>query len=141
MFFVSSLPQTVRRLRDVDVFAGCTARDLRRIDGMATTVAIPAGRVLCQHGEIGQECFVVLDGIVDVALPNRTVAVGSGSVVCEIALLIPNGRRTATVTARTDATVLAFTRAEFGHLLDVFPTIAHKIVRESARRLVEDIDI
>ena len=141
MLFVSTLPETARRLRDVNLFAGCTARDLRRIDGMATTVTIPAGRVLCEHGEIGRECFVVLDGVVDVALQNRSIAIGSGSVVCEIALLIPNGRRTATVTARTDATVLAFTRTEFGHLLEAFPGIAHNIVRESARRLIEDIDI
>ena len=141
MLFTATLPNSVRRLRDVDLFAACTIRDLRRIDGMATSVAIPAGRVLCRQGEIGRECFIVLDGIVDVALTDRTLAVGPGAVVGEIALLTPNGRRTATVTARTNATVLAFTRTEFGHLLNVFPAIAHNIVRESARRLVQDIDI
>jgi hypothetical protein len=34
--------------------------------------------------------------------------------------------------------LLVFTRMEFGHLMAVFPTIAHRSVRESARRLVED---
>jgi CRP-like cAMP-binding protein len=137
----TTLPDPVRRLRGIDLFAACTARDLRRIDRMVTTVDIPAGRVLCRTGEIGRECFIVLDGHLDVALANRHVTVGPGAVVGEIALLTPGGHRTATVTALTDATVLAFTRTEFGHLLNVFPTIAHNIVRESARRLVEDIDI
>jgi CRP/FNR family transcriptional regulator, cyclic AMP receptor protein len=141
MLFATTLPDSVRRLHEVDLFAACTTRDLRRIEQMATTVTVPAGRVLCRHGEIGRESFIVLDGILDVTLCNRKVAVGSGAVVGEIALLTPNGRRTATLTARTEATVLAFTRTEFGHLLAVFPVIAHDIVRESARRLLEDIDI
>lgn len=138
---LTTLPEPVRQLRDVDLFAACTTRDLRRIDKMATTITVPAGRVLCRHGEIGRECFIVLDGQLDVALADRHVTVGPGAVVGEIALLTPNGRRTATVTARTDSTVLVFARIEFGHLLNVFPTIAHNIVRESARRLVEDIDL
>jgi CRP-like cAMP-binding protein len=108
---------------------------LRDVDRYATTTTVPAGRILCHHG---YECFVVIDGELDITVDGRHIIVGGGALVGEIDLLTPGGRRTATVTAKTDATLLVFTRMEFGHLMAVFPTIAHRGVRESARRLVED---
>jgi CRP/FNR family transcriptional regulator, cyclic AMP receptor protein len=137
----TTVPDPVRRLRDLDVFAGCTGRELRQIDRRATTTTVRAGRILCHQGDIGRECFVIIDGEVDIAIDDRHVSVGGGALVGEIALLTPGGRRTATVTAKTGATLLVFTRTEFRHVMAAFPTIAHRIVRESTRRLVEDIDI
>jgi CRP-like cAMP-binding protein len=63
-----------------------------------------------------------------------------GALVGEIALLASGGRRTATVSAITDIAVLAFTRTEFSRLMTGVPTVAHQILREAARRLVEDLD-
>jgi CRP-like cAMP-binding protein len=137
----TTTPEPLRRLRDLDVFAGCTTRELRAIDSHVATTMVPAGRILCHHGDIGRECFVIVDGELDIAIDGRHVGVRRGALIGEIALLTPDGRRTATVTAKTDSTLLVLTRAEFAHLMGAFPTIAHRIVRESARRLVEDITI
>ena len=48
---------------------------------------------------------------------------GAGDIVGEIALL-ENSRRTATVTALSDADVLAFNRREFATVLDECPAFA-----------------
>ena len=140
MLFISTLPEHVRRLGDIDVFSGCTARELRRIDKLATTVTLPVGRVLCVRGDVGRECFVLIDGEVDVNLNGHHRTVGPTALVGEVALLTPGGRRTATVVAKTDVTVLAFNRAEFTQLIAAVPAVAHRILREATRRLVEDID-
>jgi CRP-like cAMP-binding protein len=58
--------------------------------------------------------------------------------VVSIALLIPDGRRTATATALSDLVVLVFTRTEFTQLMTGLPTVAHKILHEATRRLIEN---
>jgi len=121
---------------DIPLFADCTPRELRRIDSLAATLTVAAGRVLCHRGDIGRECFVVLDGRVDVDTNSRHYTVGRGALLGEIALLIPKGRRTATVTALSDVTVLVFTRTEFAQLMTGLPTVAHKVLREATRRLI-----
>jgi len=129
-----------RRRSDLDVglFADCNARELRRIEGLSTGISREGGRVLCREGEIGRECFVLLDGVVAVETNDRHFTVGRGAPIGEIALLIPNGRRTATVTALSDVEALVFTRAEFTQLMTGIPTVAHKILHEATRRLVEN---
>ena len=136
MLFATAPTATSLRHLDVPLFADCTPRELRRIDSLATVVTIGAGRVLCRRGDIGRECFVLLDGHVDVDTNYRRYTVGRGALLGEIALLIPNGRRTATVTALSDITVLVFTRTEFTQLMTGLPTVAHKVLHDATRRLI-----
>jgi len=138
--FTTALPDHIVRLREIDLFANCTVRELRRIDGLATSATVASGRVLCRRGEIGRECFVLLDGHADIDVDGHHYTVGRGALVGEIALLTQGGRRIATVTALTDITVLTFTRTEFTQLMTAIPSTAHKILRAATQRLVEDIE-
>ena len=140
MLFVMSLSDPLHRLRDIELFANCSARELRRVDSMSTTVRVEAGHVLCRKGEIGRECFVLLSGEADVNTDGFHRTVGRGALIGEIALLTPQGRRTATATALTDLVVLVFSRTEFGRLMAGIPVVAHAILREATRRLVENND-
>ena len=140
MRFDTSPSNRLRRDLDVALFADCTNRELRRIDTLATIVDKKAGHVLCRQGEIGSQCFVLLDGHVHVDTNCRQYTVGPGAPLGEIALLITNGRRRATVTARTDVAVLVFTRTEFNQLMQGLPIVAHKILNEATRRLVENAE-
>ena len=140
MLFVTSLSDRFHGLRGIELFANCRARDLRRIDSMTTRTRVEAGHVLCRHGEIGRECFVVLSGEADVNVGGRHSTVGRGALLGEIALLTPNGRRTATVTALSELSVLVFSRTEFGQVMAGMPAVAHAILREATRRLVENTD-
>lgn len=121
---------------EIPLFAECAGRDRRRIDALSTAVTRPAGRVLCHLGEIGRECFVLIDGQVDVETKRRHYTLGPGDMFGEIALLVPNGRRTATIIARDDVTTLAFSRTEFSQLMTGMPTVAHKVLEKAAHRLL-----
>lgn len=135
LFATTSAERPVRHL-DIPLFADCTPRELRRIDSLSATLTVAAGRVLCRQGDVGRECFVLVDGYVDVDTKHRRYTVGRGALLGEIALLIPNGRRTATVTALSDITVLVFSRTEFTQLMIGLPTVAHKVLHEATRRLI-----
>jgi CRP-like cAMP-binding protein len=130
----------LRRNLDVPLFADCTNRELRRVDALSTIVTRGAGQVLCRQGEIGRECFVLLDGEVDVDTSGRHYTVATGALLGEIALLITNGRRSATVIARTEVTLLVFSRTEFSELMQGLPMVAHKILNEATRRLLENAE-
>jgi CRP-like cAMP-binding protein len=138
VLFVTVPPSHPHRLREIELFANCSARELRRIDSMATTVTRETGHVLCREGEVGRECYVLLDGWVDIGIGGRHHTVGRGALIGEIALLTPGGRRTATAVAVTDVTLLAFSRTEFGRVMTGMPVVAHAILREATRRLVEN---
>jgi hypothetical protein len=74
-------------------------------------VRVPAGDMLTEHGAGDRRAYLVLDGILDVDVGGQTVAeVGPGSIVGERAAL--EGRRTATLRARTDCRVVPFDPAE-----------------------------
>ena len=139
MLFVSTTPPNrPHRLRDIELFENCSARELRRIESMARTVKHEAGRTLCREGELGRECYVVLDGRVDVIVNGHHRTVGRGALIGEIALLTPGGRRTATAVTLTEVTMLEFSRTEFGRIMTGIPVVAHAILREATSRLVEN---
>jgi CRP-like cAMP-binding protein len=127
------------RLGGLALLTQCTPAQLRRIDHLTTEVRVPRGRVLCRQHEIARECFIVADGTARVHIDGRPLtSVGRGEIVGELALLVPSGRRTATVIAATDMALLALTRAEFAAVMSACPRIAHKIVREATRRMIEN---
>jgi CPA1 family monovalent cation:H+ antiporter len=136
VLFVPTRTDRHRADWDIPLFAGCSARELRRIDRLGTSVTVEGGRVLFQRGEIGRQCFVLLDGRAAVDTVDGPAAVGRGAVIGELALLVPNGRNTATVTATTELEALVFTRTEFRQLMASLPTVAHRILREAAGRLI-----
>jgi CRP-like cAMP-binding protein len=128
------LTNPVRRLASLDLFAGCAPRTLRRIDTLACTVDVRPGRELCREGEIGEEFFVLLSGLVEVRRGNGSVALlHPGAWFGETALLTKNPRLV-TVTTRTASTVLVFWRREFHALLALAPDIQTRL-QETTRRV------
>lgn len=70
---------------------------------------IPSGTALMEQGVVGEELYLVLDGVFEVEVDGVRVAeVGPGAVVGERAIL-EGGRRTATVRALTDCRVAVAT--------------------------------
>ena len=129
---------SITRLGEVEIFAGCRARDLRRIDRLSTPVAVAAGQVLCRPGMVGRECFVLLDADASVVTPRGQIVVPAGLLIGEIALLTADGRRTARVAASADTEALVFSRLEFRELIADLPTVAGRVLHEASRRLIEN---
>jgi len=138
---MSSNPRRARQswLPESELFAGCNSRQQRDVARLCTRVDVRAGRVLCRQGECAEECFVVVDGHADVFVDDALVAgVGPGELVGELALLAEGGLRTATVVAASDMSLLVLSRREFNGLEFASPSVLHRVLRDAARRLVEN---
>jgi Cyclic nucleotide-binding domain len=78
----------------------------RIMDAKLRVHSLPAGAMLVEQGDAGQEVFLLVDGLLDVEVGGQAIAeVGPGAIVGERASL--DGRRTATLRARTDCRVVA----------------------------------
>ena len=129
----------LEHLAAVPLFAACTRKDLQRIARASDEVEIPEGRTLVKQGDVGRECFVLVEGKVRVERNGRKVAsLGPGAYFGELSLL-DKGPRTATATAETDCTVLVLGPREFSALLDEVPQLAHKLLAALAAR-IRDLD-
>jgi len=126
------------RIDDLDLFADCTRAQLQQIGSLTTYLRIPSGHVLIHEGDIAKEFIVILRGSARVSrhTPGGIVHVadvGPGDLLGEMALL-SGSRRTATVTATSDLEVLVSSVGEFRSLLELAPSVGHKIRRASASR-------
>jgi CRP-like cAMP-binding protein len=128
--------QRISELRDLDIFSGCTQRQLRLVDQLGTTLPVPCDRVLCRRGTIAREAFVVARGFATATVCGQFVAaVGKGDVIADAALGSAGVRHTASIVAASDMTVIVYNRAEFASLLNAADTVAHKVYRQIADRL------
>ena len=130
---------SVEKLRQVALFSSCSQRDLSKIARAADEIAIPAGSVLMEQGDMGREAFVILDGTAVVRRNGRKIAeLEAGESVGELSLL-DLGPRTATVEAGTDMRILVLTARAFTGLIDESPALARKMLASMAAR-VRDLD-
>ena len=124
-------------LKRAPLFEGLARKELVQLARVTEDLEVPAGRVLCEEGEIGHEFFVIVDGEIEVTRNGRRVATrSSGDFFGEIALIeeIP---RTATVTAKTPLRFFVLTRQAFVRLMDANPRVERKVLRALARRVAD----
>ncbi len=127
--------QRLELLRGVDLFSGCSRRELVEIEKLTSVIEVPRGTELATFGTPGQEFFVIIGGSATASRMGLTLAVlGPGSFFGELALL-DGGNRTATVVADTDLTVLVLSRREFRSLQSTAPSVAYKLLVELGARL------
>lgn len=116
-------------LAKVDFFEGCTDRELTDISHLAEQRGFAPGDELCHESAFDRIVFVVVDGEATVTKRGEEVGVvGAGDVVGELAML-GDGRRTATLTARTPMTVLALEPDEVDSVLAADPSSAQRLGR------------
>ena len=75
-----TLPAMAKRehaeqLARIDLFSGCSKKELREIAKVAEEQDVPAGSTIVSQGDVGQEAFVILEGTAAVRRGNRKVAV------------------------------------------------------------------
>jgi CRP-like cAMP-binding protein len=115
-------------LAGVAFFEGFSSQDLSRVADLSTEVEAPAGTVLIDQGDTGTECFVIVEGTVNVYVANTHVATsGPGSVVGEMAL-VDHRPRNASVIAETDVRLLRFDSRRFRQLLAEMPKAEERIM-------------
>lgn len=122
-------------LREVSLFATCTARELSLVARLGERLDVGAGGVIVEQGSLGHEFYVLLRGTAQVTRDGEMVAsLGPGDFFGELALLDPY-RRDATVRVTSDAQLLEITQREFWELLTRVPALDRKILQALARRL------
>ncbi|HLM92551.1 MAG TPA: MFS transporter [Gaiellaceae bacterium] len=118
-------------LRSLPLFAPLPPATLEHLARSLVRVPAAAGSEIIRQGEVGDRFYLVDKGDMDVLIDGEVVSsLGPGDHFGEIALLrdLP---RTATVTGRTDASLLALERDEF-----VSAVSGHPVSREAADAVV-----
>jgi MFS family permease len=118
-------------LRSLPLFAPLPPATLEHLARSLVRVPAAAGTQITRQGEVGDRFYLVDNGEMDVLIEGEVISsLGPGDHFGEIALLrdVP---RTATVTARTDASLLALERDEF-----VSAVSGHPVSRDAADAVV-----
>ncbi|MDQ3106648.1 MAG: cyclic nucleotide-binding domain-containing protein [Actinomycetota bacterium] len=122
-------------LTKVPLFSACSKKDLAVVAKHSEHLTVKAGTEMTTEGRVGYEFYVIIDGKATVAREGRQVNVlGPGDSFGELSLL-DRAPRNATVTAETDIDALILGQREFSALLDIVPTLAHKLLVGLARRI------
>jgi CRP/FNR family cyclic AMP-dependent transcriptional regulator len=125
-------------LREVHLLRGLTDSE---IAGLAADLAerrVAAGETIVGEGTGGVAFFFILEGETNVTVGGEEVAsLERGEYIGELALLDPDGPRTATVTAKTDVVLAAMSTWQFRPFVLAHPEIAWTLLQRLARRLRE----
>ncbi len=130
----------VESLTDLPLFVKIDDDELKRIVRHMHVFSVEEGDTVFEEGEIGSCICFVVDGVLDVvkksAVGNSVViaALTKGSTIGEMAV-VDEFPRSATVRARTEATLITFTREEFDEILRKYPHIGIKLLKGIARIL------
>ena len=114
-------PVIVSDLRHIALFAHMSEAELARFAALGEPVDAEPGAVLIDQGDVGTECFFVIEGEAGIFSGSEHVAnIGAGSIVGEMAL-VGHRPRNASVVAQNPMRLLAFDIGHFRTLLDEMP--------------------
>lgn len=131
---------TVDDLRHIALFAKMDNHGLTRVAELGRPVEAQPGAVLIDQGDVGLECFLVVEGEAGISSRGEHVAsIGPGSIVGEMAL-IDHRPRNASVVAQSPMRLLSFDIAAFKRLLDEMPVARDHIIGLLNARAVENRD-
>lgn len=125
-------------LRDVALLSGLTNADIASLAADLAERRVAAGDPIVGEGTGGVVFFFILDGETSVTVGGEEVAtLKRGDYVGELALLDPEGPRSATVTAKTDVVLAAMSAWQFRPFVLAHPEVAWTMLQRLARRLRE----
>jgi CRP/FNR family cyclic AMP-dependent transcriptional regulator len=128
----------VDHLKQVKFFSACSRKDLRKVAKRSEDRRVAAGTTIVSEGDNGREFFVILEGTATVSRQGHKIAtLGPGNGFGELALLLDNVPRNATVVADTDMELVVVDQREFTALLDEVPGFTRKMLNSTAHRLRE----
>jgi len=125
-------------LREVNLLRGLREADLVTLAADLAERRVAAGDPIVGEGTGGVAFFFILQGETSVSVAGDEVAtLKRGDYVGELALLDPEGPRSATVTAKTDVVLAAMSAWQFRPFVLAHPEVAWTLLQRLARRLRE----
>jgi CRP-like cAMP-binding protein len=126
-----------RTIGAVPLFAGLPHETMMRVAAVAAVFDAPSGHVLIEANTAGSGMFVIENGVVEVHTRSRTLQLGAGEAVGELALLTARGLRSARVQAKTRVRCLAIARDDFQTILADDHPLALWLLETVATRLAD----
>ncbi|HEX6621860.1 MAG TPA: cyclic nucleotide-binding domain-containing protein [Solirubrobacteraceae bacterium] len=125
-------------LREVHLLRGLKEADFVSLAADLAERRVAAGDPIVGEGTGGVAFFFILEGETSVTVGGEEVAtLKRGDYVGELALLDPEGPRSATVTAKTDVVLAAMSTWQFRPFVLQHPEVAWTLLQRLARRLRE----
>ena len=125
-------------LSGTSFFEGFSSEDLQRMAALSGELKMGRGAVLIDQGDIGVDCYVIVEGAASVRVRDDEVAtLGAGDMVGEMAL-IDHRPRSASVVATSDMTLLRFNSPQFRRLLTEMPKAEERVLTMLTARLRAD---
>jgi voltage-gated potassium channel len=121
----------------VPLFSALNAAEISDILKLLRARQVPPGEVIARRGEPAHSMYLIADGEVEIELKNERVRLGAGHFFGEIAAL-RRTRRSATVTATTDTSLLVLDAHDLHALMAREPRIAEHIHSVARSRLAND---
>ena len=129
---------SIDALREVTILRGLKDSDLAGLAADLAERRVAAGDTIVGEGTGGVAFFFILDGETSVSVAGEEVAtLKRGDYVGELALLDPEGPRSATVSAKTDVVLAAMSAWQFRPFVLAHPEVAWSLLQRLARRLRE----
>jgi voltage-gated potassium channel len=125
------------RLETIPLFAGLTLDQRSTVAEACAELTVDAGTTLVRQGDFGRGAFAIVSGTADVVHDDVVLrSLGSGDMFGEIAVL-SGGRRTASVVATTDMTLISVLNRDLWRIERDCPEIADALRVTIAERLGE----
>lgn len=119
---------TMAELREVPLFSTLDDVQLQVVATFLSTESYRSGRSIVREGEVGYVFFVIKSGQADVTQGAQVLRLlGPGDFFGEIAIVSEDGKRTATVSARTSVDVWAMLGTSFRQLQVQDPEVAETL--------------
>ncbi|HXN86683.1 MAG TPA: cyclic nucleotide-binding domain-containing protein [Candidatus Binataceae bacterium] len=107
-----------------------------KVADLATVQEIASGKALIKQSAPDNQVYLVIDGDFSIEVNGKRLATtGSGSFIGEMAMLDPQGGRSASAIAMRDSIVASISQPEFSALADEYPQLWRRIARELAKRV------
>jgi CRP-like cAMP-binding protein len=129
---------TPDELRVSPLLAMLDDRQLHVVGAFLTPETYQSGRSIVREGDVGYVLFIIKSGDADVSRGSEILRrLGPGDFFGEIAIVSEDGKRTATVTARTDVDVWSMFGTSFRKLQVEYPDVAAALEAVVAARLAQ----
>lgn len=140
---IKDIMARTRLLSGVPAFANIPREALMGIAKLAREDCFDAGKVVIAEGEVGARVFLIMSGRAEASCKTaQGVAILAtlqpGFLFGEIAVVVPNTPRTATVKALTPLTVISFTADDIQKISSEYPTIRQQLEASAKRILLQN---
>ncbi len=120
---------------EVPLFAKLSPSTIESVAKSLRARRVPKGFQIMQRGDLPDAFYVIIDGTVEVHMPDNTYELGPGDYFGVISMLY-NIERPATATAQSDCRLMMLSKFQLDHLMTVEPELneeLHLVARNRAR--------